>query len=219
MRVPAKRALNQRPASSVSISAKVRLYTLAFLPVQRFRLVSWVTTTTPSRLIWTSAEPVRLLRAYGFEGHCVITSQSYETLHKVKELAPDIPTGYILALGVGNYYDLPDADFFSVEHTFITSGMVNQIHLRGKTISAWTIAQEDDARHMMELGADDLITDKPDLVHELLRQNAEMDTTLLSLRDAIQDWFFPAPDEEVSDEAEDVIEDVIEDPEEFLDAA
>lgn len=39
---------------------------------------------------------------------------------------------------------------------------------------------------MMELGADDLITDKPDLVHELLRQNAEMDTTLLSLRDAIQ---------------------------------
>ena len=106
-----------------------------------------------------------------------------------------------------------------MEHTFITSGMVNQIHLRGKTISAWTIAQEDDARHMMELGADDLITDKPDLVHELLRQNAEMDTTLLSLRDAIQDWFFPAPDEEVSDEAEDVIEDVIEDPEEFLDAA
>lgn len=165
------------------------------------------------------AETVRLLRAYGFEGHCVITSQSYETLHKVKELAPDIPTGYILALGVGNYYDLPDADFFSVEHTFITSGMVNQIHLRGKTISAWTIAQEDDARHMMELGADDLITDKPDLVHELLRQNAEMDTTLLSLRDAIQGWFFPAPDEEVSDEAEDVIEDVIEDPEEFLDAA
>ena len=165
------------------------------------------------------AETVRLLRAYGFEGHCVITSQSYETLHKVKELAPDIPTGYILALGVGNYYDLPDADFFSVEHTFITSGMVNQIHLRGKTISAWTIAQEDDARHMMELGADDLITDKPDLVHELLRQNAEMDTTLLSLRDAIQGWFFPTPDEEVSDEAEDVIEDVIEDPEEFLDAA
>ena len=38
-------------------------------------------------------------------------------------------------------------------------------------------------------------------------------------RDAIQGWFFPAPDEEVSDAAEDVIEDVIEDPEEFLDAA
>ena len=164
------------------------------------------------------AETVRLLREYGFEGHCVITSQSYETLHKVKELAPDIPTGYILALGVGNYYDLPDADFFSVETTFITSGMVNQIHLRGKTVSAWTIDREEDAKHMMELGADDLITDKPDMVNELLSQNAEMDTTLLSLLDAIQNWFFPS-DEEVSDSVEEVIEDVIEDPEEFLDAA
>lgn len=165
------------------------------------------------------AETVRLLQEYGFEGHCVITSQSYETLHKVKELAPDIPTGYILALGVGNYYDLPDVDFFSIESTFITSGMVNQIHLRGKTVSAWTIDREDDARHMMELGADDLITDKPDMVNELLSQNAEMDTTLLSLRDAIQNWFFPAPDEEVSDEIDDVIEDAIEDPDELLDAA
>lgn len=164
------------------------------------------------------AETVRLLREYGFEGHCVITSQSYETLHKVKELAPDIPTGYILALGVGNYYDLPDADFFSVETTFITSGMVNQIHLRGKTVSAWTIDREEDAKHMMELGADDLITDKPGMVNELLSQNAEMDATLLSLRDAIQNWFFPS-DEEVSDSVEEVIEDVIEDPEEFLDAA
>lgn len=173
----------------------------------------------PSAAIPTlEAETVRLLREYGFEGHCVITSQSYETLHKVKELAPDIPTGYILALGVGNYYDLPDADFFSVETTFITSGMVNQIHLRGKTVSAWTIDREEDAKHMMELGADDLITDKPDMVNELLSQNAEMDTTLLSLRDAIQNWFFPS-DEEVSDSVEEVIEDVIEDPEEFLDAA
>ena len=61
------------------------------------------------------AETVRLLREYGFDSsNCVITSQSYETLHKVKALAPEYLTGYILALGVGNYYDLPDADFFSV---------------------------------------------------------------------------------------------------------
>ena len=173
------------------------------------------------------AETVRLLQEYGFEDHCVITSQSYETLHKVKELAPDIPTGYILALGVGNYYDLPDVDFFSIESTFITSGMVNQIHLRGKTVSAWTIDREDDARHMMELGADDLITDKPDMVHELLRQNAEVDSSLLSFRDALESLLRPA-EEPVSDsvdeipeedDTDDIIDEAIEDPEELLDAA
>lgn len=164
------------------------------------------------------AETVRLLQEYGFEGHCVITSQNYETLHKVKELAPDIPTGYILALGVGNYYDLPDADFFSVESTFITSGMVNQIHLRGKTVSAWTIDREADARHMMELGVDDLITDAPDMVHQLLSESAEADSTLVSFRDALQSLFAPM-DEEVSESVEKVLEDAIEDPEELLDAA
>lgn len=163
-------------------------------------------------------ETVRLLQEYGFEGHCVITSQNYETLHKVKELAPDIPTGYILALGVGNYYDLPDADFFSVESTFITSGMVNQIHLRGKTVSAWTIDREADARHMMELGVDDLITDAPDMVHQLLSESAEADSTLVSFRDALQSLFAPM-DEEVSESVEEVLEDAIEDPEELLDAA
>lgn len=38
------------------------------------------------------AETVRLLREYGFDSsNCVITSQSYETLHKVKALAPSTP--------------------------------------------------------------------------------------------------------------------------------
>lgn len=91
------------------------------------------------------AETVRLIHAYDYGADCVVTSQSYETLCKVKELDPDITTGYILALGVGTYYDLPAADFFSVESTFITAGMVQQIHLRGKTISAWTINRQQDA--------------------------------------------------------------------------
>ena len=164
------------------------------------------------------AETVRLLRNYGFDAsNCVITSQSYECLCKVKELAPDFPTGYILALGVGNYYDLPAADFFSVENTFITSGMVNAVHLRGKTVSAWTIDRESDASHMLELGVDDLITDKPDMVRSLLAQNAKTDEELLSLRDLLERLLKPeAADAPQTDE---IIEEAIEDPEELIDAA
>jgi len=114
------------------------------------------------------AETVRLIHAYDYGSDCVVTSQSYETLCKVKELDPDITTGYILALGVGTYYDLPAADFFSVESTFITAGMVQQIHLRGKTISAWTINRQQDAEKLLQLGVDDLITDKPEIIAALL---------------------------------------------------
>lgn len=173
-------------------------------------------TATPA----LEAETVRLLREYGFDSsNCVITSQSYETLHKVKELAPEYPTGYILALGVGNYYDLPDADFFSVETTFITSGMVNAVHLRGKTVSAWTIDREKVATHMLELGVDDLITDKPDMVQDLLARNQQVDDSLIDFRDLLNALLHPEQPADSSDDAEETITDAVEDPEEFVDAA
>ena len=164
------------------------------------------------------AETVRIIREKGFEKDCVITSQSYETLHKVKALAPEYPTGYILALGVGTYYDLPAADFFSVESTFITAGMVQQIHLRGKTISAWTINRQQDAEKLLQLGVDDLITDKPEIIAPLLARDKALDNRLLWLRDQIQE-LLAAPDAEEAMEVEETIEDAIEDPEEVLDEA
>ena len=164
------------------------------------------------------AETIRIIEEKGFAHDCVITSQSYETLCKVKELAPEIETGYILALGVGSYYDLPAADFFSVEGTFITSGMVQQIHKRDKTISAWTINRDEDASNMLSLGVDDVITDKPAMVQDLLREDAELDDDLLLIRDAIRD-FFAAPDGVDDDSTDEIIEEAIEDPDELLDEA
>ena len=173
----------------------------------------------PSRFTPTlEAETVRLIHAYDYGADCVVTSQSYETLCKVKELDPDITTGYILALGVGTYYDLPAADFFSVESTFITAGMVQQIHLRGKTISAWTVNRQQDAEKLLQLGVDDLITDKPEIIAPLLARDKALDNRLLWLRDQIQE-LFTAPDAEEAMDVEETIEDAIEDPEELLDEA
>ena len=150
----------------------------------------------------------------------VITSQSYETLCKVKELDPEIETGYILALGVGTYYDLPAADFFSVESTFITSGMVQQIHLRGKTVSAWTVNRTEDARALLSLGVDDVITDKPEMVQDLLNEDADLDRNLVLMRDRLKDLLglTESADSEV-DPDDSAIEEVLEDPEELLDQA
>lgn len=166
------------------------------------------------------AETVRIIREKGFEKDCVITSQSYETLCKAKELDPEIETGYILALGVGTYYDLPAADFFSVESTFITSGMVQQIHLRGKTVSAWTVNRAEDTRDLLSLGVDDVITDKPEMVQDLLNEDADLDRNLVLMRDRLKELLglTESADSEV-DPDDSAIEEVLEDPEELLDQA
>ena len=164
-------------------------------------------------------ETLRIIREKGFENDCVITSQSYETLCKVKELAPGISTGYILALGVGSYYDLPAADFFSVESTFITSGMVQQVHLRGKTVSAWTVNREEDASDLLNLGVDDIITDKPGMVQQLMAEDTDPDSKLVRVRDAIRSMIGWLDAEDEPTPEEETIEEAIEDPEELLDAA
>lgn len=123
-------------------------------------------------------------------------------------------------LGVGTYYDLPAADFFSVESTFITSGMVQQIHLRGKTVSAWTVNRAEDARDLLSLGVDDVITDKPEMVQDLLNEDADLDRNLVLMRDRLKELLglTESADSEV-DPDDSAIEEVLEDPEELLDQA
>ena len=99
-----------------------------------------------------------------------------------------------------------------METTFITSGMVNAVHLRGKTVSAWTIDREKVATHMLELGVDDLITDKPDMVQDLLARNQQVDDSLIDFRDLLNALLHP-------DQPAETITDAVEDPEEFVDAA
>lgn len=106
-----------------------------------------------------------------------------------------------------------------METTFITSGMVNAVHLRGKTVSAWTIDREKVATHMLELGVDDLITDKPDMVQDLLARNQQVDDSLIDFRDLLNALLHPEQPADSSDDAEETITDAVEDPEEFVDAA
>ena len=124
------------------------------------------------------AETVRIIEDHDFENDCVITSLSYESLCKVKECNPALKTGLILAMGAGNYYDLEDVDFFSVESTFITSKVVSQIHMRSKEIHAWTIDTEENAEKMVNCGVDNIITGNPPLVHSVLTQDQQNILTL-----------------------------------------
>lgn len=133
------------------------------------------------------AETARVIRENGFADECVITSLSYDSLVKVKQTAPELKTGYILAIGVGNYYDLPAADFFSVETTFITQDMVKAIHKRGKEVHAWTVDTNNDADKMISLEVDNIITGKPEMVRERINAETQWYLTLLTLNGDFED--------------------------------
>ncbi len=117
---------------------------------------------------------------------CTVTSLSYESLGKVKEVDSRIQCGYILAVGVGNYYGLENADFFSVEATFVSQNMVTALHALGKKVSVWTIDRESDAQEMRDYGVDDIITGDVEMVQTVLDEKSDFEQVLLDGVDQVK---------------------------------
>lgn len=112
---------------------------------------------------------VDLIEAYGMERRCVITSASYEQLKWVKKANDRIKTGYIMSLVYGEIFQCEAADFFSVKSECVTEQLVRGAHRRGKEIHVWTVNKAYEIKRMKEMGVDNIITDKPAYVREILR--------------------------------------------------
>lgn len=111
---------------------------------------------------------VKLIEEYYFEQQCVVTSTHYASLARIKEINPNIRTGYIMALAYGNFYDNEYADFFSIKSGFINENLVKLAHSLGKEVHAWTVNDKTEMERMKSLGVDNIITDYPILAKEVV---------------------------------------------------
>ncbi len=112
---------------------------------------------------------VSLIELYGLEERCVVTSALYEQLEYVKQANESIKTGYILSLVYGEVFGYDAADFFSIKSECITEQLVKGAHAKGKEVHAWTVNKGYEIERMQELGVDNIITDNPAYVREMLR--------------------------------------------------
>lgn len=111
---------------------------------------------------------VDLIHEYEFERQCVISSMSYEALKMVKEINPEIRTGYIMSLAYGNFYENDNIDFFSMKASAVTEEIVKKAHTLGKEVHVWTVNSRNEITRLTALGVDNIITDKPIYVQEVL---------------------------------------------------
>jgi glycerophosphoryl diester phosphodiesterase len=59
-------------------------------------------------------------------------------------------------------------DAISPSHTILTPAMVAEAHAAGLRVIPWTVDNEPMMRHLVALGVDGLITNRPDLLREVL---------------------------------------------------
>jgi glycerophosphoryl diester phosphodiesterase len=113
-------------------------------------------------------ELVDLLAKYNMENRVVVTSFDYKSLKAVKGFNSNIQVGYILSMAYGDFYNMQDVDFFSVNASFLSKRTVDAIHNSGKMVYAWTVNSSESAINLTNKGVDCLITDNPVMIKEAI---------------------------------------------------
>jgi len=123
---------------------------------------------------------IELIQKYEMENQCLIGSMDYRVLQAVKMINPKIQTVYITALAYGDYQDLEDVDYYSIEASFISFALIDQIHRSGKQIYAWTVNKASTMQSMISMQVDGIVTDDPILLKNQLTQTNDKYISLIA---------------------------------------
>ncbi|MGL5437520.1 MAG: glycerophosphodiester phosphodiesterase family protein [Lachnospiraceae bacterium] len=129
---------------------------------------------------------VELILNHGMQQQCVVTSTSLSYLKRVKELAPELHTGYIVSAAYGDFYTIDAVDFVSLRYNFVTESLVESIHEQGKAVHAWTVNSKNEMERMQMLKVDNVITDYPVRAREILYREEAAETLLSYLRQVLR---------------------------------
>jgi glycerophosphoryl diester phosphodiesterase len=123
-----------------------------------------------------------LIEKYQMKEQCVVTSVRLPYLTRIKELDPEIRTGYIISAAYGDYYSSDAIDFISLRSSFVSEKLVEAAHKKGKAVHAWTVNNKSEMERMKMLGVDNIITDYPVLAREIVYRKAATESLMEYLR-------------------------------------
>lgn len=188
---PAQQSAN-KPISIPTLQQAIRLIQASSKPV---RLQIEIKTdpdpseqsTTPEQIVPTL---ITLLRQEGIEKNVEIHSFDWRNLILLQKLAPEITTSYLSAdeiLDQSNYLTWHAGnDIKALKQSYptlikqlggkiwcphykeLTPMLLKEAHQLNLKVNVWTVDSPDDMLHMIEMGVDGIITNRPDLLAVLL---------------------------------------------------
>ncbi len=117
---------------------------------------------------------IDIVEAENMADQIMIMSLKSDGVAKTKALRPDWKCGLLMSVHVGKLQNIK-ADFLAVNSSFATRNFVKRAHNAGKEVFVWTVNDSADMSRMMNRKVDGILTDRPELAREVLRQRAEMD--------------------------------------------
>jgi glycerophosphoryl diester phosphodiesterase len=123
------------------------------------------------------------LQARQMTNQVVIQCLEYEPLMEVRRLAPAVPVGYLMSVNAPHPERLK-VDFLSAELSRVTGGFIQAAHRRGQAVYVWTVNSPNEMDRMIDLGADDLITNEPAEAVRRVRAHRDLTPVERTLRRA-----------------------------------
>ena len=107
---------------------------------------------------------IDIIHKYNYQDKCIIASFDIDAIRRIRALDETIPI-----VSLGNYFvEYEGVDYYSINYTSISSDMVNYVHSKGQKVFAWTVNDPDIVRNMMNMNVDNIITNDPPMVKEVI---------------------------------------------------
>ncbi len=110
---------------------------------------------------------VKLIQELNFVEYCAITSFDLATIEEVKVLDKNICRGIIVQTLEKELLKLP-VNIYAVHYSAISHEFIQQAHVQGKEVHVWTVDTQADMERMIRLGVDNIMTNRPKLLREIL---------------------------------------------------
>ena len=93
-------------------------------------------------------------------------------MKRAKEIDPKIKTGAIIKARPIDTISLVracNADILCMNYVYVDSRLVHDCHKNNIEVNSWTIDKIPDMKRMIELGADNLTSNRPDILISLMK--------------------------------------------------
>jgi glycerophosphoryl diester phosphodiesterase len=122
-------------------------------------------------------EPVlKVVRQHGMEKRVLFSAFNAHVLGAMRTIAPYLPVGVLYAPDSPIYARHAWLDPFEPHQarhphfSMVTGPMVRWCHARGLQVNVWTVDQPDEMKRLIAADVDAIITNKPDVLKDVLRE-------------------------------------------------
>ncbi|MGQ7243812.1 glycerophosphodiester phosphodiesterase family protein [Salinicola sp. V024] len=127
------------------------------------------------------------LKASHMSEHAVIASLSPDIIDRIKAIDSDMRTTLFMQFVLPGALNTTDADIIGLRHTQATPSLLRTIHGTGRSVAVWTVNGIGDMSRYIDMGVDNIITDRPEALTSILAERREMsDGELLLVK--LRNW-------------------------------